>query len=75
MGVARLASHGLENANENGERLFIICINNYLNKCNRLAIDGKPVGWAGPENRAANAKGRMQPMPGTASTWVFKRLC
>lgn len=40
--------------------------------CNRFAIDGKPVGWAGPESWAANAKGRMQSMPGTASAWVFK---
>lgn len=72
MGVVRLASHGLETANENGERLFIIFINNYLNKCNRFAADGKPVVWTGPEGRAADAKGRMQSMAGTASAWEFK---
>lgn len=37
--------------------------NALIYKYNRLAIDGKPVGRAGPEGRAANAKGRMQPMP------------
>lgn len=43
--------------------------NAYIYKCDRFAVDGKPVGRAGPESRAgpegraANAKGRMQPMP------------
>lgn len=37
--------------------------NALMYKCNRLSIDGKPVGRAGAEGRAANAKGRMQPMP------------
>lgn len=46
--------------------------NALIYKCNRLAIDGKPVGRAEPEGWATNAKGRMQSMLGTASAWVFK---
>lgn len=46
--------------------------NAHIYKCDRLAVDGKPVGRAGPEGRTPDAKGRMQPMPGAASAWVFK---
>ena len=50
----RLCSRGLKHIPNPGMHIY---------KCDRFAVDGKPVGRAGPEGRAANAKGRMQPMP------------
>lgn len=59
-GAPRLCSRGLKHIPNPGMHIY---------KCDRFAVDGKPVGRAGPESRAgpegraANAKGRMQPMP------------